>query len=284
MTGSSPLRVVEGGRAGPGQGAAPAPPGGTGGSGSADATRERRQYLPVIPPRSHANLLLIPGVALSLLVHGVLVTIAIHAPKILKDRENSIVQMFVIETPPEPEPETEPEPEPEPDPEPEVIDYQDAVVMEEAPPEDAQPADEPAPQVFGVSMSSTVSGGGSWSVQVGNTVAIAPEDSAQVDPSQLTPVVAYQFIEREPVVIKRHEPAYPEAPKAAGIEGDVLLYLTIDEEGNVVEARVVRGPHPELNEAARRAMFRHKFRPATKGGRTVVVEKFPYQFTWIIEE
>jgi TonB family protein len=189
---------------------------------------------------------------------------------------------------PEPEAETEPEPEPEtkPEPEPEVVDYQDAVVTEVAPPADAQPSGEPSSApVFGVSMSSTVSNGSSWGLQVGNTVAIKPEDSAVVeDPAELTPVVAYQFIEREPVVIKRFEPAYPEGPKAAGIEGDVLLYLTIDEEGAVTEAKVVRGPHPELNEAARKAMFKHRFRPATKGGRNVVVERFPYQFTWIIEE
>lgn len=279
------LRVIEGGRE----------PGATGPGTGQEPDEEKAAAaplaLPVIPPRSLAALWLIPAAFFSLILHGGLLVLALRAPQLISEREDSIVQMFVVETPPEveeikevePEPE---EPEPEPEPEPEVVDYQDAVVAE-APPPDAKPAEEqPAAPVFGVSMSSTVSGGSSWGLQVGNTVAINPEDSATVDdPSDLdTPVVAYQFIEREPVVIKRHEPPYPDGPKQAGIEGDVLLYLTIDADGNVTSAKVVRGPHPELNEAARKAMFKHRFRPAMKGGKPVIVERFPYQFTWIIEE
>ena len=267
--------MVDGGRSdAPGPGAPPRPP-----------------PLPVIPPKRAIWPWLLLGAFLSVTVHGGFLILALLAPKLIKDREDTIVQMFVIETAPEVEEvkevETEPETpaEPETPTEPVVVDFQEAVVAE-APPADAKPAEEQtAAPVFGVSMSSTVSGGSSWGLQVGNTVAIKPEDSAPVEnPEDLAPVVAYQFIEREPVVIKRFEPAYPEGPKAAGIEGDVLLYLTIDEEGKVTAAAVVRGPHPELNEAARKAMFKHKFRPASKGGRNVVVERFPYQFTWIIEE
>ena len=119
---------------------------------------------------------------------------------------------------------------------------------------------------------------------MGNTVGIKPEDSA--DPSELeeAPTVSYQQIEREPTVIKRFEPPYPEGPKEDGVEGNVLLYLTIDHNGDVIEARVINGPHPELNEAARQAMFKHKFRPAMRGGQPVTVTNFPYHFTWIIEE
>lgn len=269
MVQGSPLRVLEGGREGsPEAAAVPRPP-----------------PIPVIPPRRSILPWLLLGAFLSVAVHGGLLLLALAAPRLLKGQEETVVQMVVFETLPEVEELPEVEPEPEPDPEPEVVDYQDAVVAD-APPADAKPEEaKPAPPVFGVSMSSTVSDGSSWGLQVGNTVAIKPEDSADVDADALdTPVVAYQFIEREPVVVKRHEPAYPEGPKAAGIEGDVLLYLTIDEEGNVTEAKVVRGPHAELNEAARRAMFKHRFRPAMKGGRPVIVERFPYQFTWIIEE
>lgn len=278
------LRVLDGGRE----------PGATGPGAGQDPDEKKKAaavppVLPVIPPPSIAALWLIPAALVSLLLHGGLLVIALKAPQLIAEREDSIVQMFVVETPPEVEEikEVEPEPEePEPEtPEPEVVDYQDAVVAE-APPADAQPVEEqPTAPVFGVSMSSTVSGGSSWGLQVGNTVAIKPEDSAPATDATLdTPVVAYQFIEREPVVVKRFEPPYPDGPKQAGIEGDVLLYLTIDAEGNVTSAKVVRGPHPELNEAARKAMFKHRFRPAMKGGRSVIVERFPYQFTWIIEE
>ncbi len=277
------LRVIEGGQE-------PGDPG-PGGDQAPQEERAAAPVLPIIPPPSYAALWLIPAALFSLLLHGALLWLALRAPELIREREDTIVQMLVIETPPEVEEVKEvlPEeelPEESTTPEPEVVDYQDAVVAD-APPPDAQPSEEqPAAPVFGVSMSSTVSGGSSWGLQVGNTVAIKPEDSAQVDdPSDLeAPVVAYQFIEREPVVIKRFEPPYPDGPKQAGIEGDVLLYLTIDHDGNVTEAKVVRGPHPELNEAARKAMFKHRFKPAMKGGKPVTVERFPYQFTWIIEE
>lgn len=249
--------------------------------------RPPRKPIPVIPPPSYGWLWLTLGIVASLLVHGVIVYIAIKAPKLLREREDTIVRMFVVEqAPPEPEVEVEPEPEEEPDPEPEEVDYQDAVVAE-APPPDAEPeAKEPAPPVFGVSMSSTVQNGSGWGMTVGNTVGIDPEDSA--DPEELAedgpPTVKYEAIDREPVVTRRHQPPYPAASKEAGIEGDVVLYLTIDANGDVVDAAVVSGPNKELNDAARAAMFKHKFRPATQGGKPVVVTRYPYIFTWIIEE
>ena len=274
MSQRAELRVVEGGRP-------DSPP--------EDDRTVKPAPIPIIPPPSYTWLvLLVVGVIVSLVVHGGFIVIAIMAPRILQEREDVIVQMLVVEQPPaaeEPEPEPEePAPEePEPEPEPEVVDFQDAIVAEE--PSEAQP-EATAPPVFGVDMSSTVNAGSSWSINVGNTITIDPEDSA--DPSELeedgVPVVSYEHIEREPVPIKRFEPPYPEGPKAAGIEGDVLLYLTIDENGDVTDVQVVSGPHAELNEAARQAMYQHRFKPGIKGGRPVVITRFPYYFTWIIEE
>ena len=274
MTHRAQLRVVQGG-----QTAEPSVPPGE--------EPPRRDSIPVIPPPSYGWLILTLGVCASLVVHGIIVYIAIKAPKLLRQREDTIVRMFVVEQAPEPEVETEVEPEePETQPEPEEVDYQDAVVAE-APPPDAQPDDrEPPPPVFGVSMKSTVEGGSSWGLSVGNTVGIDPEDSA--DPEELVedgaPTVKYEYIDREPVVTRRHQPEYPAASKTAGIEGDVVLYLTIDQNGDVVDVVVVSGPNKELDDAARAAMFKHKFRPATQGGQPVVVTRYPYIFTWIIEE
>ena len=272
MTQPGQLRVVQGGQA-----AARALP--------LDEKPPRRDPIPVIPPPSYAWLLLVFGICASIVFHGVAIFIAIKAPKLLAQREDTIVRMFVVEQAPEPEVEAEPEPE-EVEDEPEEVDFQDAVVAE-APPPDAQPEErEPPKPVFGVSMKSTVEGGASWGMTVGNTVGIDPEDSA--DPEELVddgaPTVKYEYIDREPVVTRRHQPEYPAASKAAGIEGDVVLYLTIDHNGDVVDVAVVTGPNKELNDAARAAMFRHKFRPATQGGKPVVVTRYPYIFTWIIEE
>jgi len=269
VTRTSELRVVQGGRA------SEPPP----------EKVPRPAPIPVIAPPRRTGLWLAAGILVSLAVHAVFVYIAVKAPQILRQREDTIVKMLVVEQA-EPEPEPEAEPEPEPEPEPEEIDFQDAVVSVEPPPADAQPAKtEPQAPVFGASMSSTVSGGGSWSVTVGNSVGLDPEHSAppeELDPA--APVVTYERIDREPVVIRRHEPPYPEEAKLAGIEGDVLLYLTIDASGDVTAVQVVSGPHPDLDEAARAAMFKHKFKPALKDGRPVTVKRYPYYFTWIIEE
>jgi TonB family protein len=57
-------------------------------------------------------------------------------------------------------------------------------------------------------------------------------------------------------------PAYPEAAKASGIEGDVVVRVTIDETGRVIEAIATDGPMP-LHEAAEQAAMRASF-PLTK--------------------
>ena len=47
---------------------------------------------------------------------------------------------------------------------------------------------------------------------------------------------------KEPQVISHVAPIYPLAAKEAGIYGDVVLQTTIDQKGNVVNAKVVSGP------------------------------------------
>ncbi|MEN6633796.1 MAG: energy transducer TonB, partial [Candidatus Polarisedimenticolia bacterium] len=66
--------------------------------------------------------------------------------------------------------------------------------------------------------------------------------------------------------LERPEPAYPEAARRMGIEGDVVLDLSIDAAGRVVDARVARGA-PPLAAAALDAAKRWRYRPALVDGR-----------------
>jgi protein TonB len=66
-------------------------------------------------------------------------------------------------------------------------------------------------------------------------------------------------------------PTYPDAARAEGIEGDVLLELIVGTSGEVETARVLRGVGHGLDEAAVRAMRQFRFAPATLGGHAVRV-------------
>ena len=55
------------------------------------------------------------------------------------------------------------------------------------------------------------------------------------------------------------------------MSGIVILETQIDEQGNVQEARILRGLHPELDQMALEAIRTWKFKPATLEGKPVRV-------------
>lgn len=59
---------------------------------------------------------------------------------------------------------------------------------------------------------------------------------------------------------------YPEIAKRAGIEGRVLISLKINEKGDVVETKVVKGIGSGCDEAAADAIKKLKFTPAMNNG------------------
>src|SRR6185295_8936074 len=73
----------------------------------------------------------------------------------------------------------------------------------------------------------------------------------------------------DPVVDGEVKIPYPEEAKRAQIEGTVRLRITVDLDGRVVEVKVLSGPGYGLDEAARDAIKRFKFKPAMKGGEAV---------------
>jgi TonB family protein len=91
---------------------------------------------------------------------------------------------------------------------------------------------------------------------------------------------SFRRVKREPIkvgenvqeskLIRRVEPAYPELAKRARVEGRVLLAVTVDEEGNVSEIRVIVG-HPLLVEAAVTAVRQWKYSPTLLNGEPVPV-------------
>jgi TonB family protein len=69
------------------------------------------------------------------------------------------------------------------------------------------------------------------------------------------------------LLIERVPPQYPEAARNAGIQGSVLLEITISKDGSVKEVKPIDGP-TELVQAAIEAVKQWKYRPAVSRGRT----------------
>ena len=156
------------------------------------------------------------------------------------------------------------------------------------PPNDAPPPEQPSkpvPLVVGISMSSTTSAGG-FAAPVGNTVYGKTGDKA-TDPKEVKAYSAPKYVpvyqvDSEPSVAGEVKIPYPDEARRAGIEGPVVLSITIDNEGRVVKAVVISGPGYGLDEAAREALLRFRFKPAVKNGEAVSTE-MKYTYTFLLD-
>lgn len=161
--------------------------------------------------------------------------------------------------------------------------------VEEPPPPNQEPPKEPpakpVPIVVGISMSSTTAAGG-FAVQVGNTTYGKASDKV-VDPSEVKAYAAPKYAppggaDTEPVMLGEVKVPYPDEAKKNEIEGSVRLKVTLDPTGVVQDVVIISGPGYGLNEAARDALRKFKFKPATKGGEAVGYT-FVYTYTFLLD-
>jgi len=88
-------------------------------------------------------------------------------------------------------------------------------------------------------------------------------------PQPKTPIRPHSGI-RAPERLVNIAPVYPMAARAARVEGVVIIEATIDEQGNVTDARVLRSIQL-LDEAAVAAVRRWKFSPTLLNGTPVPI-------------
>lgn len=85
----------------------------------------------------------------------------------------------------------------------------------------------------------------------------------------------YEFwkVEVKPQLLKQYyvEPEYPDFARKAGIEGQVLLKLLVNEEGRVVDITVVKSLHELLDVAAIKAVSQWRYSPAKQRDQPVKV-------------
>ncbi len=73
-------------------------------------------------------------------------------------------------------------------------------------------------------------------------------------------------------------PKYPKAASEAGVSGNVILVIVVDEEGKVELAKAISGP-PELHLASEQYWSKHLFYPYQKDGRARAV-RFTVTAPW----
>jgi protein TonB len=76
---------------------------------------------------------------------------------------------------------------------------------------------------------------------------------------------------REPQAIHRVEPGYPPLARQTHVQGAVLIDAILDENGNVVEMKIISG-HPLLIEAAMDAVRQWKYQPTYLNDQPVAVQ------------
>jgi len=82
-----------------------------------------------------------------------------------------------------------------------------------------------------------------------------------------------------PVPVRTVPPKYPDAMRREGASGVVTVSCTIDEKGNVQDAKVEKASNTAFSEPALDALKKWKFKPARKGGNAVPIHvSFPIQF------
>ncbi len=113
---------------------------------------------------------------------------------------------------------------------------------------------------------------GSGSVPSGSTGAIVKQPEPQPEAQQPGIVM--------PEILHFESAPYPPEAEQAGVQGTVVLRLTIDKEGNVTAAEVAEPAGYGFDEAAQAAALKFKFKPATRDGVPFAVKiKYAYDFT-----
>ena len=75
-----------------------------------------------------------------------------------------------------------------------------------------------------------------------------------------------------PEALRKVDPAYPLELMRTQVQGKVTLYAVIHSDGSVGDVRVLNSVDDRLDEYARAALSRWRFRPATKAGTAVALE------------
>jgi protein TonB len=155
-----------------------------------------------------------------------------------------------------------------------------------APPPDDAPSPAKAPVRIGIALSSSTTSGG-VAAPAGNTL-YGQMPRAAPDPAEVKPYRSEKYVPPTQVTVlpklvgpcRPPSSEYPEAALRLGIEGVVVLVLTVDEKGSIADGYVVEDPGHGLGPSALASVRRHcRFEPARKGSEPVATRfRFPFRY------
>lgn len=93
-------------------------------------------------------------------------------------------------------------------------------------------------------------------------------------------IIPSTMLDRVPAARLQGQPIYPFEAKRNGVSGQVMVDFTVNERGDVVEARAVSSSDRVFEEAATRAVLKWKFEPGRRNGGVVPFRMvIPIQFS-----
>lgn len=215
------------------------------------------------------NFLLIAGIVVSAVVHGAFIEtlVAINnsdtARRLFK--QSTFVPIEVKRPDPPP-----PAPVPKPKPRPKPVTPPPNTEKPSPPPE------EEVKPVFGVTKETVANADSGIGVRIGNTLMkemekeYTPPEQVKELPKveekrppepRFSPVAAFKLA-RMPEIKDKVKPEYPRELRADGVEGEVLLRVSVDRTGKVVAVTVVSSDHELFAKAAIAAVRSWRFAPA----------------------
>lgn len=106
----------------------------------------------------------------------------------------------------------------------------------------------------------------------------ARDDAPPPPPPEDDEIFEFYAVSEKPVLTKQAAPVYPELARRAQIEGWVVVTVTIDEKGKVIDAKIFKSI-PMLDDAAIAAALKCTFKPAKQRDKFVKVKmNLPFQF------
>lgn len=125
----------------------------------------------------------------------------------------------------------------------------------------------------GIASAGTFDGEGKGDSRNGGVVDTLPVDIPEAEPDTFVPV------ERQPILVRRVSPQYPELLVKAGVTGRVWVKIWVNKQGKPHEVRILKSDNELFNEAAVEAAKRFLFTPAyMNNGPVSVWVSVPFSF------
>ena len=94
-------------------------------------------------------------------------------------------------------------------------------------------------------------------------------DPLGTDEMRAGPVLDYRRLDNSPRTRVQSPPVYPHEARQNGLTGEVLVEFTVDEDGRVMDPRVVRSSQAMFEAPTLTAVAKWRFEPGRKSGRAV---------------